>query len=64
MESRGKGPLQLRSKGEGTNTNLNRALDIFEQLEVPKINLTNSFGLGIASNNVDLIEKIDRKSVV
>ena len=30
----------------------------FSQLEVPKINFTNSFGLGVASNNVDLIEEI------
>ena len=34
----------------------------FNQLEVPKVNLTNSFGLGVASNNADLIEKIERKS--
>jgi hypothetical protein len=26
--------------------------------EVPKVNFTNSFGLGVASNNVDLIEEI------
>ena len=30
----------------------------FSQLEVPKVNLTNSFGLGVASNNADLIEEI------
>ena len=30
----------------------------FSQLEVPKVNFTNSFGLGVASNNVDLIEEI------
>ena len=26
--------------------------------EVPKVNFTNSFGLGVASNNADLIEEI------
>ena len=30
----------------------------FSQLEVPKVNFTNSFGLGVASNNEDLIEEI------
>jgi len=30
----------------------------FSQLEVPKLNFTNSFGLGVASNNADLIEEI------
>lgn len=30
----------------------------FSQLEVPKVNFTNSFGLGVASNNSDLIEEI------
>jgi predicted O-methyltransferase YrrM len=30
----------------------------FSQLEVPKVNFTNSFGLGVASNNADLIEEI------
>ena len=32
----------------------------FSQLEVPKINFTNSFGLGVASNNADIIEEIKR----
>ena len=27
-------------------------------IEVPKVNFTNSFGLGVASNNADLIEEI------
>lgn len=30
----------------------------FSQLEVPKVNFTNSCGLGVASNNVELIEEI------
>lgn len=30
----------------------------FSQLEVPKVNFTNSFGLGVASNNSELIEEI------
>lgn len=30
----------------------------FSQLEVPKVNFTNSFGLGVASNNTKLIEEI------
>ena len=30
----------------------------FSQLEVPKVNFTNSFGLGVASNNVELIQEI------
>ena len=30
----------------------------FSQLEVPKVNFTNSFGLGVASNDSDLIEEI------
>jgi predicted O-methyltransferase YrrM len=30
----------------------------FSQLEVPKVNFTNSFGLGVASNNADIIEEI------
>lgn len=30
----------------------------FSQLEVPKVNFTNSFGLGVASNNKELIEEI------
>jgi predicted O-methyltransferase YrrM len=30
----------------------------FSQLDVPKVNFTNSFGLGVASNNADLIEEI------
>jgi predicted O-methyltransferase YrrM len=30
----------------------------FSQLEVPKVNFTNSFGLGVASNNADLVEEI------
>jgi predicted O-methyltransferase YrrM len=30
----------------------------FSQLEVPKVNFTNSFGLGVASNNANLIEEI------
>lgn len=30
----------------------------FSQLEVPKVNFTNSCGLGVASNNKDLIEEI------
>jgi len=33
----------------------------FSQLEVPKVNFTNSFGLGVASNNPDLIEEIKKK---
>lgn len=33
----------------------------FSQLEVPKVNFTNSFGLGVASNNVDLIEEIKKE---
>ena len=32
----------------------------FSQLEVPKVNFTNSAGLGVASNNVDLIEEIKK----
>ena len=32
----------------------------FSQLEVPKVNFTNSFGLGVASNNTDLIEEIKK----
>lgn len=32
----------------------------FSQLEVPKVNFTNSCGLGVASNNVDLIEEIKK----
>lgn len=32
----------------------------FSQLEVPKVNFTNSFGLGVASNNVELIEEISK----
>ena len=30
----------------------------FSQLELPKVNFTNSCGLGVASNNVELIEEI------
>ena len=30
----------------------------FSQLEVPKVNFTNSFGLGVASNNADMVEEI------
>ncbi len=30
----------------------------FSQLEVPKVNFTNSFGLGVASNNAELILEI------
>lgn len=30
----------------------------FSQLEVPKVNFTNSFGLGVASNNEELIQEI------
>lgn len=30
----------------------------FSQLEVPKVNFTNSFGLGVASNNAELIQEI------
>jgi len=30
----------------------------FSQLEVPKINFTNSYGLGVASNNKELIQEI------
>jgi len=30
----------------------------FSQLEVPKVNFTNSCGLGVASNNAELIEEI------
>jgi hypothetical protein len=33
----------------------------FSQLEVPKVNFTNSCGLGVASNNSDLIEEIKEK---
>ena len=33
----------------------------FSQLEVPKVNFTNSAGLGVASNNSDLIEEIKEK---
>ncbi len=33
----------------------------FSQLEVPKVNFTNSFGLGVASNNADLIEEIKKE---
>lgn len=32
----------------------------FSQLEVPKVNFTNSFGLGVASNNEELIEEIKK----
>jgi len=32
----------------------------FSQLEVPKVNFTNSFGLGVASNNAELIEEIKK----
>lgn len=30
----------------------------FSQLEVPKVNFTNSYGLGVASNDKELIEEI------
>ena len=33
----------------------------FSQLEVPKVNFTNSSGLGVASNNTNLIEEIKSK---
>jgi len=33
----------------------------FSQLEVPKVNFANSAGLGVASNNSDLIEEIKEK---
>lgn len=33
----------------------------FSQLEVPKVNFTNSFGLGVASNNANLIEEIKKE---
>ena len=33
----------------------------FSQLEVPKVNFTNSFGLGVASNNADLIREIKKE---
>jgi hypothetical protein len=33
----------------------------FSQLEVPKVNFTNSSGLGVASNNADLILEIKEK---
>jgi predicted O-methyltransferase YrrM len=33
----------------------------FSQLEVPKVNFTNSFGLGVASNDVKLIEEIKKE---
>jgi hypothetical protein len=33
----------------------------FSQLEVPKVNFKNSSGLGVASNNLDLIEEIKEK---
>jgi len=32
----------------------------FSQLEVPKVNFTNSFGLGVASNDAELIEEIKK----
>lgn len=33
----------------------------FSQLEVPKVNFKNSCGLGVASNNADLIEEIKKE---
>jgi hypothetical protein len=33
----------------------------FSQLEVPKVNFTNSSGLGVASNNIELIQEIEKK---
>jgi len=33
----------------------------FSQLEVPKVNFTNSFGLGVASNNAELIQEIKKE---
>jgi predicted O-methyltransferase YrrM len=33
----------------------------FSQLEVPKVNFTNSFGLGVASSNADLIREIKKE---
>jgi len=33
----------------------------FSQLEVPKVNFTNSFGLGVASNNAELINEIKKE---
>ena len=41
-----------------TVSNPDGAGAFFSQLEVPKVNFTNSFGLGVASNNADLIEEI------
>jgi predicted O-methyltransferase YrrM len=41
-----------------TVSNPDGAGSFFSQLEVPKVNFTNSFGLGVASNNADLIEEI------
>jgi hypothetical protein len=33
----------------------------FSQLEVPKVNFINSFGLGVASNNAELIQEIKKE---
>ena len=44
-----------------TISNPNGVGIFFSQLEVPKVNFTNSAGLGVASNNIDLIEEIRKK---
>lgn len=44
-----------------TVSNPNGAGYFFNQLEVPKVNFNNSNGLGVASNDVELIEKIKEK---
>ena len=41
-----------------TVSNPDGAGAFFNQLEVPKVNFTNSYGLGVASNDRDLIQKI------
>jgi hypothetical protein len=41
-----------------TISNPNGVGVFFSQLEVPKVNFTNSFGLGVASNNFNLIQEI------
>jgi predicted O-methyltransferase YrrM len=44
-----------------TVSNPNGAGLFFSQLEVPKVNFTNSCGLGVASNNEELIDEIKIK---
>ena len=43
-----------------TISNPNGVGIFFSQLEVPKVNFTNSAGLGVASNDAELIEEIKK----